>query len=86
MEKIKKIKVKKSDGSFTDYIPIGADAEYIDTSDNLNVQEHLDLLNKNKIRCYTSIIDMKADKSLKNNDIVQTLGYYKTADAGGLYI
>ena len=83
MDRVKKLKVKKTDGSFTDYIPIGADAEYIDTSDNLNLQEHLDLLNNNKIKCYTSVAEMKADERLKIGDTVQTLGYYEANDGGG---
>ena len=30
---IKKIKIKKQDGTFTDYIPIGAEAQNISTND-----------------------------------------------------
>ena len=37
-DRIKKIKVKKQDGTFSDYIPIGADAENIDTTDGESVQ------------------------------------------------
>ena len=35
---IKKIKIKKQDGTFTDYIPIGAEAQNISTSDGDSVQ------------------------------------------------
>lgn len=45
MDRIKKLKVKKSDGSFTDYIPIGADAEYIDMADGDNLQEEINTIN-----------------------------------------
>lgn len=47
-DRIKKIKVKKADGSMTDYIPIGADAENIDTNNGTNVQENIDDLQSNK--------------------------------------
>ena len=35
MGRIKKIKVKKSDGTFTDYLPLGSNAEYIDMADGI---------------------------------------------------
>ena len=39
---IKKIKIKKQDGTFTDYIPIGAEAKNISTKDGESVQEKID--------------------------------------------
>ena len=35
---IKKIKIKKQDGTFTDYIPIGAEAQNINVEDGESVE------------------------------------------------
>lgn len=76
---IKKIKIKKQDGTFTDYIPIGAEAQNISTSDGDSVQLKLG----KKPYYYNSIADMKADTKLKVGDIVITSGYYSANDGGG---
>ena len=76
---VKKIKIKKQDGTFTDYIPIGAEAQNISTSDGDSVQLKL---NK-KPYYYNSVADMKADTKLKVGDMVVTLGYYEPNDGGG---
>lgn len=76
---IKKIKIKKQDGTFTDYIPIGAEAQNVSTSDGDSVQLKL---NK-KPYYYNSIAEMKADTKLKAGDMVKTLGYYEPNDGGG---
>lgn len=76
---IKKIKIKKQDGTFTDYIPIGAEAQNISTNDGDSVQLKL---NK-KPYYYNSVADMKADTKLKAGDMAVTLGYYKKNDGGG---
>ena len=76
---IKKIKIKKQDGTFTDYIPIGAEAQNISTSDGDSVQSKL---NK-KPYYYNNIADMKADTKLKVGDMAITLGYYEVNDNGG---
>lgn len=76
---IKKIKIKKQDGTFTDYIPIGADAVNVETSDGESVELKL---NK-KPYYYNTVADMKADTKLKAGDAVQTLGYYEENDGGG---
>lgn len=76
---IKKIKIKKQDGTFTDYIPIGAEAQNISTSDGDSVQLKL---NK-KPYYYNSVADMKADTKLKVGDMAITLGYYEPNDGGG---
>lgn len=78
MDRIKKLKIKKQDGTFSDYIPIGADAENIDTTDGESVQLKL---NK-KPYYYNSVADMKADRSLKQGDMAVTLGYYSVNDGG----
>ena len=74
----KKIKIKKQDGTFTDYIPIGAEAQNVSTSDGDSVQLKL---NK-KPYYYNSIADMKADTKLKVGDMAITLGYYEPNDGG----
>ena len=78
MDRIKKLKVKKQDGTFSDYIPIGADAENIDTTDGESVQLKL---NK-KPYYYNSVANMKADTKLKVGDMAVTLGYYSANDGG----
>ena len=75
---IKKIKIKKQDGTFTDYIPIGADASNVADADGESVQLKL---NK-KPYYYNSIADMKADTKLKVGDMAITLGYYEANDGG----
>lgn len=76
---IKKIKIKKQDGTFTDYIPIGAEAKNINAEDGESVELKL---NK-KPYYFNNIIDMKTDLKLKNGDYVITLGYYEVNDGGG---
>ena len=66
---IKKIKIKKQDGTFTDYIPIGADAANVETSDGESVELKL---NK-KPYYYNTVADMKADTKLKAGDVCQLL-------------
>ena len=78
MDRIKKIKIKKQDGTFSDYIPIGADAENIDTTDGESVQLKLD----KKPYYYNNVADMKADNKLKAGDMAITLGYYEADDGG----
>ena len=75
---IKKIKIKKQDGTFTDYIPIGAEASNVETSDGESVQLKL---NK-KPYYYNTVADMKADNKLKVGDMAITLGYYSANDDG----
>lgn len=75
---IKKIKIKKQDGTFTDYIPIGAEAKNVDTNDGDSVQLKL---NK-KPYYYNNVAEMKADKKLKVGDMAITLGYYEPNDGG----
>lgn len=77
-DRIKKIKIKKQDGTFSDYIPIGADAENIDTTDGESVQLKL---NK-KPYYYENVAAMKADNKLKTGDMAITLGYYESNDGG----
>ena len=45
---INKIKIKKPDGSFTDYIPIGADAENVSMADGESVEDAIKRLNKTR--------------------------------------
>ena len=82
---IKKIKIKKQDGTFTDYIPIGADAVNIETSDGESVELKL---NK-KPYYYNAVVDMKADTKLKIGDVCQILedtGTYKIVNDANLVI
>lgn len=45
ISKIKEIKIREDDGSYSDPIPMGANASNVDTSDGLTVQEKLDSQN-----------------------------------------
>ena len=74
---IKKIKIKKQDGTYTDYIPIGVDAVNAITDDGESVQLKL---NK-KPYYYNTVADMKNAK-LKEGDMAITLGYYEVDDGG----
>ncbi len=38
---IKKVKIKKQDGTFTDYIPIGAEADNVVMNNNYSVQDNI---------------------------------------------
>lgn len=45
-DRIKKIKIKQTDGTFSDYIPIGANASNIDTNDGKsNLEADLSSIN-----------------------------------------
>lgn len=75
---IKKIKIKKQDDTYTDYIPIGAEAKNVDCSDGESIEIKL---NK-KPYYYNNVADMKTDKKLKIGDMAITLGYYEPNDGG----
>ena len=76
---IKKIKIKKQDGTYTDYIPIGAEAKNVDCSDGESVEYKL----KRMPHYYDSVADMKADINLEDGDMAITFGYYEPNDDGG---
>lgn len=77
---VKKIRVKQEDGNFSDYIPIGANAENISFQHNgNNVENTL----KKKPYYFNNVEEMKADNTLKEGDMVITLGYYEPNDGGG---
>ncbi len=79
MDRIKKLKIKKQDGTFSDYIPIGADAENIDLDYNgSDVETTL----KKKPYYYDNVATMKADDTLVEGDMAITLGYYEANDGG----
>ena len=75
---IKKVKIMQQDGTFTDYIPLGAEAE------NINVDgESVEVKLNKKPYYYDTVADMKADTKLKAGDMAVTLGYYSANDGGG---
>ena len=98
---IKKIKIKKQDGTFTDYIPIGAEAKNISMNNNYsveqtigeidvsvdgNIKQQLDKIQTRGAKTYTNVAQLKEDLELKVGDLVNTLGYYEAGDGGeGLY-
>lgn len=75
---INKIKIKKPDGTMSDYIPIGAEAKNVIDEDSLSISYKI---NK-KPYYFNSVADMKNAK-LKNGDCCITLGYYDINDGGG---
>ena len=79
-DRIKKIKIKQTDGTFSDYIPIGANAKDIDLQYNgSNVENTL----KKKPYYYDNVSTMKLDDTLREGDMAITLGYYEANDGGG---
>lgn len=79
-DRIKKIKIKQADGTFSDYIPIGANAKDIDLQYNdSNVENIL----KKKPYYYDNVEAMKLDDALREGDMAITLGYYEANDNGG---
>ena len=74
-DRIKKIKVKKADGSMTDYIPIGVDAENVDFDNGYKLDNIVGSINPDEsgsiaaqlsksIKYYDCVADMKADTTL----------------------
>lgn len=93
MDRIKKIKIKKQDGTFSDYVPIGADAENIDFENGYSLDEIVGDINPDTngtlevqlskvIKYYNTVADMKADPKLRPGDVVETLGYRTVNDGG----
>lgn len=92
-DRIKKIKVKKADGSMTDYIPIGVDAENVDFDNGYKLDNIVGSINPDEsgsiaaqlsksIRYYDCVADMKADTTLNGGGAARTLGYYEPGDGG----
>ena len=78
IDKLKYIKLELEDGSYSEPIPISAEAEYVDTSDGDSVEEKL---NK-KPYYFNNVAQMKSNNKLKSGDLVTTLGYYAVNDDG----
>lgn len=78
-ELIKKVKVMKQDGTFTNYIPLGADAANIKTTSGESVQTILDRIQQKGISVYNNINSIADDISyneifmLKNYDTLFTV-------------
>lgn len=78
-EKVKKLRVKQKDGTMSDYIPIGSEAQYVDTENGSTVEVELSKTTK----YYDCVADMKKDTHLRGGAAAVTLGYYKPNDGGG---
>ena len=78
MDKLKFVKLELPDGSYSESIPLSAEAEFID----INGETLTDNLNK-KPYYYNNVASMKNDIRLKAGDMVITLGYYTVNDGGG---
>lgn len=72
-ELIKKVKIKKQDGTFTDYIPIGADAANIKTTSGESVQTILDRIQQKGISVYDNINSIADDINV--NEIFMLRNY-----------
>lgn len=93
-DRIKKIKIKQSDGTFSDYIPIGANAKDVDMANGYSLENTIGTIDVDKegsiakqlsktTKYYDSVADMKADTQLTGGAAAVTLGYYKPNDGGG---
>ena len=72
---VKKMKIMQPDGTLSDYVSIGAEAE------NINVDgESVETKLGKKPYYYDTVADMKVDTKLKAGDMVVTLGYYNIND------
>ncbi len=88
-DRVKKLKVKKVDGSFTDYISIGADAKDIDMSNGYSVEEAIGSIDvdndgniesqlkniNNKIINQGAILNGAAPTWLLKNEYLITISY-----------
>lgn len=78
-ELIKKVKVMKQDGTFTNYIPLGADAANVKTTSGESVQTILDRIQQKGISIYDNInsiaddIDVNEIFMLRNYDTLFTV-------------
>ena len=87
ISKIKEIKIREEDGSYSDPIPMGADAKYIDMADGDNAESAIARIKSGYAHYYDNIASMKNDTKLKEGDTAITLGYYEANDGGkGEYI
>lgn len=46
MDRIKKLKIRKPDGTISDYMPIGVDCEYVDFEDGDTLEEKMEKMEK----------------------------------------
>lgn len=83
MDRIKKLKIKKADGTFSDYIPVGTDALYVDLDNGDNVQDAIDDIKNKSAKYYDTVAAMKADENLRIGDMAVTKGYYEVNDGIG---
>ena len=83
-DRIKKIKIKQNDGTFSDYIPIGANAKDIDMANGYNLENTIGTIDVDKegsiktqlsktTKYYDSVADMKADTQLTGGGQLQSL-------------
>ena len=79
MDKLKYIKLEQPDGSYSESIPLSAEAQYITLTDGDSIE---DKINK-KVYYYNNIENMKIDTKLKVGDMAITLGYHNLNDGGG---
>lgn len=67
---IKKIKIKQSDGSFSDYIPIGVDSSNVILANNKNLETELNNLDENKLEASNIVAGDNISIQTSGNDIV----------------
>lgn len=86
---IKKIKIKKQDGTFTDYISIGAEASNVSMNNGKSVQSIIDeeLFPKyaKAIISYDTINDMINDETIEENQLIYVLGDKTKGDGFSAY-
>lgn len=81
MDRVKKLKVKKNDGTFTDYIPISVDAQYVDLEDGDTLDEKIKSLD-NSIK-NAVMVDEDGNITLEGNLTVNGSITGKNISGGG---
>ena len=76
---IKKIKIKKEDGTYTDYIPIGAEAKNISTKEGESVQAYIDRNN-----AVSSFLTSSIANSTSINYSYSGYNWFTTTDISGI--
>ena len=79
MDRLKYVRLELNDGTYSDAIPLSADAENVWMEDGDSVENKIG----KKPYYYNNVQEMKSDNNLKSGDMAITLGYYEANDGGG---
>lgn len=84
-QRVKKMKVMQSNGQFSNFIPLGADAKYIDLDNGRNLQAELNFRDGLTVNYYANLPTINIPNNtigyVKNNSVEtiegETTNYYK---------